>query len=93
MRSLKEAAKVKVDVIHRLVDTPLKDQIRTFPSSLVSPHLLDVPRLDAFPQVSPVLGLAPGADLPILVVAGQTVVATSLDVHGYKVQSSPASLN
>jgi len=75
MSGLEETPKIKINVVHRLVHAP---------------HLLDVPRLDAFPQVSPVLGLAPGADLPILVVAGQTVVSTSLDVHGYKVQSSPA---
>ena len=94
MSSLKEAAKIKVDVIHRLVDTPLiKDQIKTFPNSLVSPHLLNVPWLNAFPQVGPVLSLASSADLPVLVVAWQTVVSTSLDVHCHKIQSSPVSFH
>ena len=94
MRSLKEAAKVKVDVIHRLVDAPLiKDQLKTFPNSLVSPHLLNVPWFNAFPQVGPVLSLASSADLPVLVVAWQTVVSTSLDVHCHKIQSSPASFH
>ena len=56
-----------------------------------SPHLLNVPRLDAFPEVCPVLGLAPRADLAVLVVAGQPVVSTSLDVHRDKVKTSPTS--
>ena len=90
---LEETAQIKIDVIHRFVDAPSKEQMRTsiFYGVCASPHLLNVPRLDAFPEVCPVLGLAPRADLAVLVVAGQPVVSTSLDVHRDKVKTSPTS--
>ena len=91
VRCLEETAQIKIDVIHRFVDAPSKEQMRTFNfyGVCASPHLLNVPRLDAFPEVCPVLGLAARADLPVLVVAGQPVVSTSLDVHRHKVKTSP----
>ena len=94
VRCLEETAQIKIDVIHRFVDAPSKEQMRTFSffnGVCASPHLLNVPRLDAFPEVCPVLGLAPRADLAVLVVAGQPVVSTSLDVHRHKVKTSPKS--
>ena len=91
VRCLEETAQIKIDVIHRFVDAPSKEQMRTFFMVCASPHLLNVPRLDAFPEVCPVLGLAPRADLAVLVVAGQPVVSTSLDVHRDKVKTSPTS--
>merc|ERR1719278_52004 len=72
---LQEASDIEINIVHVSVD---------------GPQLLDVLGVDGPPEVRPVLGPVPGADLPVLVVAGQAVVPPSLDVDGHQVQPAPA---